>query len=120
MSLETYSGEEHNEEIPKLSCQVDTELSPKEMDCWTEDLGSGCRLYYPSWPIKSPFPFADEYIASTPDMAADGSKLGGISNLRDDRISIQSDPDISERWAEFNKLSFLMRNANSFPWVPEE
>ena len=87
---------------------------------YTGEPGSGFSLCHSSWPIESPFPFADEDITSTPHMAADGANLRGISILRDDRINIQHDPAISERWARFNKLTPPRRNANSFPWVPEE
>lgn len=78
------------------------------------------QAFHLSCPIKSPFAFADEDIARAPGMVAGGSNLGGTASLRGDRISVQSDLDLSERWAKFDKLGFLRRNANSFPGAPEE
>lgn len=52
------------------------------------DVSGRCWLCHPPRPIKCPFPFADKDVVSTPNMVADGSNLGGITNLRDDKISI--------------------------------
>ena len=60
------------------------------------DVGGRCRLCHSPCPIKGPFPFADESIVSTPNMVTAGCDLVGIANLRDDKLSIPSDLDMSD------------------------
>lgn len=59
-----------------------------------EDVGGRCRLCHSPCPINVLFHFADESIVSTPNMVTAGCDLLGITNLRDDKISIPSDLDI--------------------------
>ena len=60
------------------------------------DVGGRCGLCHSPCPIKGPFLFADESIVSTPNMVTAGCDLVGIANLRDDKLSIPSDLDMSD------------------------